>query len=295
MTTLGAFVLLGLLAGFGAFLVLAGLVPRTARLGDALAALEGNVGMTTAPQEPEGSGLEGLGARLQRRWRLPVTARQQQLLLLQDRSIGDLFAEKLVLGVVGLLLPGVWVGLQYALGNHPGPLPLAFSLAGAVGGYVLADFRLARGAGAAKRATTESVHTFFDLVALERLANASAAQAVASAAGLSTAPLFRRISAGLERARLQQTAPWDELTRVSKEWNLPELVDLADVLRLEAQGAALADTLQARVRELRDAHLSASRSKAQEETEGLTLWMTIPALVLGLAFVIPPLLKLTGM
>lgn len=294
MTTLGTFVLLGLVTGFGCFLVVAGLAPRTPRLGDAFAVLADGPAAGTAQADPDAAGLEGIGARLQRRWRLPVTARQQQLLLLQDRSVGDFFAEKLVLAMAGLLLPGVWLGLQYALGNRPGPLPLALSLLGAVGGYFLADLRLARASGAKRRSTTESVHTFFDLVALERLANASAAQAVASAAGVSTAPLFRRISAGLERARLQQTTPWDELVRISREWDLPALVDLADVMRLEEQGAALADTLQARVRELRDAHLSADRARAQAETEGLTLWMTIPALLLGLAFVIPPMLRLTG-
>lgn len=295
MTGSGLSVVAGLVVGFGIFLLVLGTVPRTARLGDALASLDGTHTIAAPQSEQEAPGLEGIGAWLQRRLRLPVTERQQQLLLIQDRSVGDFFAEKLVWSLAGLLLPGMWVVYQYLLGTSGSSLPAAFGLLGAVAGYFLADLRLARGAQAARRSTTESIHTFFDLVALERLANASAVQAVQSAAEVSSAPLFRRISSGLERARLEQTVPWDELMRISKEWQVPELVDFAEVMKLEDQGAALADVLQARVRELREAHLSAQKSEAQEATEGLTVWMTIPALLLGVAFVIPPLLKLAGM
>ena len=52
--------------------------------------------------------------------------------------------------------------------------------------------------------------------------------------------------------------------------------------------------VQARVRELRDAHLSAQRSAAQEASEAMTLWMTIPALLLGIALLVPALLGLLG-
>jgi len=139
------------------------------------------------------------------------------------------------------------------------------------------------------------VHPFFVLVALERLANASATQAVTQAATISDAPLFRRMAAGLERCRLEQTTPWRELHRIADEWDVPELGDFADIMRLEEQGAALAETLQARVRELREGHLAKQRSRAQADTEALTIWMTLPALILGLAFIIPPLFILIGL
>lgn len=65
-------------------------------------------------------------------------------------------------------------------------------------------------------------------------------------------------------------------------------------MRLEEQGAGLAETLQARVRELRDAHLAEQKEKAQAASEAMTLWMTIPALLLGVALLTPALLSLTG-
>lgn len=294
MTGLGLAVACGMLVGLGAFVAVAGGARRTIRLGDALAALDGRPAEVTTSSEPGTEGLESVGAYLQRRLRLPLSERQQQLLRLQGRSVGDFFAEKLVFTVAGLLLPALWLAAQYLLGGRPGALPLAYGLVGAVIGYFLADWRLVRDSGRVRRSTTESIHTFFDLVALERLANASSSQAVASAAAISTAPLFRRITAGVERSRMEQTPPWEELIRISKEWNLPELGDFADVMKLEDQGAALAEVLQARVKELRDAHLSRQRAEAQEATEGLSIWMTLPALLLGVAFVTPALLKLMG-
>ncbi len=186
----------------------------------------------------------------------------------------------------------VWAGAQLAFGGSPGVAPLGVALAGGVVGYFVADLRLRGGAEQERRAATDGIHTFFDLVVLERLANSSAAQAAANAAAVSDAPLFRRISSGLERARMEQSQPWHELREVAREWNVPELSDFADVMQLEEQGAGLADVLQARVRELRDAHLGAQRTAAQEASEAMSLWMTIPALLLGLALLVPPLLKL---
>lgn len=295
MTGWGLMVLCGTLVGLGSFAVAVGTTRRTIRLGDALAVLDGIEPLSVSgPGVVEARGLEGVGGWVQRRLRLPVSAKQQQLLLLQNRSVADFFAEKLILSLTGILLPALWFLLQYALGASPGPLPMVFSIVGGIAGYFLAELRLSRSSAQLRRTTTESIHTFFDLVALERLSNASATQAVSAAAGVSDAPLFRRIASGLERARLEQTAPWPELRRVAKEWNIPELDDFADVMKLEEQGAALADVLQARVKELRDAHLAQQRTAAHETTESLTLWMTLPALLLGLAFIIPPLLRLTS-
>ena len=280
----------GMVAGLGAIMIVRGLSTPPVHLGDALALLDHR--QPTASQPDPATGAEALGARIHRRLRLPLTARQQQLLLMQGRSVGDFFVEKLVWTMAGLALPAVWAGAQVAFGDSPGVAPLGIALVGAVLGYFVADLRLRGGAEQERRAATDGIHTFFDLVVLERLANSSAAQAAANAAAVSDAPLFRRISSGLERARMEQTQPWHELREVAREWNVPELSDFADVMQLEEQGAGLADVLQARVRELRDAHLGAQRTAAQEASEAMSLWMTIPALLLGLALLVPPLLKL---
>lgn len=290
---IGIAILCGMVGGFGLFLAVRGATAPPVRLADALAALDRP---SPAPRwEPEPSeGLEGLSERLHRRLRLPLTRTQQRLLAIQGRSVGDFFAEKLVWTLAGLLLPTLWAAVQLAFGRPPGLEPLGLSLACAVAGYFVADLRLRRGAGQHRRAATDGIHTFFDLVVLERLANASATQAAANAAAMSQTPLFRRISAALERARMEQAQPWDELRRVAGEWQVPELADFADVMQLEEQGAGLAEVLQARVRELRGAHLSRQKAAAQAASESMALWMSLPALLLGVALLAPALLTLTG-
>ena len=93
---------------------------------------------------------------------------------------------------------------------------------------------------------------------------------------------------------MEQRPPWGELRAIAQEWDVPELADLADVMQLEEQGVGLAGVLQARVKELRDAHLTKQKVAAQEASEGLTIWMTIPAMLLGLAFLAPALLRLVS-
>lgn len=280
----------GVLAGFGTLLVLRGATSAQIRLADAMAALEHRPVVTASGPGPR----DGLADRLQRRW-LPLTTRQQQLLTVQGRSIGDFFTEKLVWTITGALLPGLWALVHFLVGDSPGLLPLGLSLIGAMLGYFVADVRLARSAQRHHRAATDGIHTFFDLAVLERLANASASQATANAAAVSDLPLFRRISAGLERARMEQVQPWDELRQIAKQWDIQELADFADVMQLEEQGTGLAEALQARARELRDDHLSRQRAEAHRDSEAMTLWMTIPALLLGLAVLIPPLLGLSSL
>ena len=294
MNILGPFMVAGMVVGAGVLLIIMGTLRSPIHLADAFAALEGSVSETQETRS-DNRGLEALGDWLHATHKLPLTHNQQRLLLLSGRSVADFFAEKLVLATTGLLLPAIWFVIQTVLGNPTTPVPLLLGPVLGIGGYFLADLRLARTSRRVSRSTSEAVHTFFDLVALERLANASATQAVTQAATISGAPLFRRMTTGLERCRLEQTTPWRELHRIAEEWDVPELSDFADIMRLEEQGAALAETLQARVRELREGHLAQQRSRAQEDTESLTIWMTLPALFLGLGFIIPPLFTLIGL
>ena len=283
---------LGMLVGLGAYLTLRGSLASPIRLGDALAVLDRHQSTpATALAEP---GVEGTPQNLQRGLRLPLTENQQRLLAIQGRTVGDFFTEKLIWTGTGLLLPTLWALVHLIFGRTPGLTSVAVALVCGVAGYFVADVRLRGGAARHRASAIDGIHTFFDLVVLERLANSSAAQAAANAASISDSPLFRRISGGLERARMEQSQPWDELRRIAAEWNVPELADFADVMQLEEQGAGLADILQARVRELRDAHLSRQKAEAQEASESLSLWMTLPALLLGVALVTPALLTLLG-
>jgi Flp pilus assembly protein TadB len=217
------------------------------------------------------------------------------MLALQGRGRAEFMASKLILAFGGALAPALmtWIGMMLHLGW--GVAPLVFSLVGLVGGFFLPDLQLRSETAQIRRASAAALSVYFDLVTLERLANASATQALTSAALMGDAPLFRSISASLEHARMQQRAPWPELRQLAARLNLDELNDIADIMALDEQGAALAATLRARVRELRNAQLSADKAAAQERTEAMTVWMVLPVLAFALLFLTPPLLNLTGM
>jgi hypothetical protein len=135
---------------------------------------------------------------------------------------------------------------------------------------------------------------FLDLVTLERLTNASATQALQNAAELSEVPLFVQIRTALERAQLEQQSPYAELRRLATQLRLPELADVADVMQLDETGASLAGALRARVAELRDAYLTREQTKAAAAAEGMTIYMTLPAVAFGLIFLVAALLRIVA-
>ncbi len=239
---------------------------------------------------------ERLGAWLARRSPLPLTARQQQNLRLRDKSVAEFYADKAVLAIVGLIMPVILVGAVSVVLDDglPVPVPVLAGLLGAVVGFFVPDLQLRGQARGSRTDAGAALLTYIDLVTLERLANASATQALHNAAGLSEISLFRQIRGALERARLEQQPPFGELRRLAEQLDLPELTDLADVMQLDEAGAALSGSLRARVRELRDAHLAEDQREANAVSEGMTIYMTIPALIFGLIFMIPPLLRIVG-
>jgi hypothetical protein len=171
-------------------------------------------------------------------------------------------------------------------------VPAAAVVVGAVIGFFVPDLLLRRTARHVSVGATEALLVYIDLVTLERLTNASATQALHNAAALSDVPLFVHIRTALERARLEQQSPYAELRRLSDQLKLPELADVADVMQLDETGAALSGTLRARVRELRDAHLTREQIKASAAAEGMTIYMTLPALIFGLIFLVAAMLRI---
>lgn len=279
-----------LLAGGLFALVLVRIQPHP-RLADAFDLLDGR---RPAPVVAE-PGLGRIGAWVRLHLGL-VVADETQLRRLRmiGTSIDRHLAHKVIGAFIGLLVPAVLgVGLGWLMG-FASPLPAVFALVGAGIGFLLPDIMLRRHDRAVTEDATEALLTFFDLVTLERLANRSGTQALRAAAAVSDVTVFRAIGDALERARLEQRAPYDELHRLGGELRLPALVDVADVMRLDEAGASLSVALRARVKELRDAHLTRMKLHASEVSERMGVLMVIPTLLFGLLFLVPPLLRLLG-
>jgi tight adherence protein C len=241
---------------------------------------------------PVRSRSERLGAHLYRVIPVPLSKGQRRALRLQDKSIAEFYADKAVMAIIGAVLPAV-AGAAFAyLAGHLSAIPAVAVLVGGAIGFFVPDLLLRRSTANVRTGAAEALLVYIDLVTLERLTNASATQALHNAAALSDVPLFVQIRTALERARLEQQSPYAELRRLSDQLKLPELADIADVMQLDETGAALSGTLRARVRELRDAHLTREQIKASAAAEGMTVYMTLPALIFGLIFLVAAMLRI---
>lgn len=291
MSTLVLAIASGCLLAFGVWAAAGALVPVRPRLADALDLLDGRL----QPAEVnDAGGIDRLGGWLRARLRRPVPADTLRRLRMAGRSVNRHFAHKSIGALVGLLIPTM-LGLVLAAATGSGlEVPAVAGLGLAAVGFVLPDLILRRTGPSTTEDATEALLTYFDLVTLERLANTSGSQALRSAAALSDVAVFAAIRDALERARLEQRAPYAELQRLGAELGLPALVDIADVMALDEAGAALSGTLRARVKELRDAHLTQAKIAAAAVSERMAFFMVIPSLVFGLFFLVPPLLRLVS-
>lgn len=285
----------GILIVGGVTAVAYGLTRARPRLADGLAILDGTDVRPVAGRAPVATSTsERAGLWLYRHTPVPLLANQRRLLELRNKSVAEFFADKFVLGLLGLVVPGLLGGVFLPLLGLPLAVPMAASLIGMVLGYFVPDLLLQRGGEQSQNDAREALFTYFDLVTLERLANLSGPQALETAASASNNPLFLSIRTALLRARMEQQPPYAELRALSERLRLPQLADIADVMQLDETGAAVSETLRARVRELRDAHLTAARIAAHEVSERMTVFMAVPAMVFGLIFLVPPLLRLIG-
>jgi tight adherence protein C len=291
---IGLVLISGMLLAGGLCCLLTALVRSTPRLEAALE-LVGADGVDRLPLSDVGpvrSRSERMGAFVYRLMPIPLSSAQRRALRLQDKSIAEFYADKAVMAIIGAVLPALAGGSYAYLTGQLGPIPAVAAVVGALIGFFIPDLLLRRRTENVRTGAAEALLVYIDLVTLERLTNASATQALHNAAALSDVPLFVQIRTALERARLEQQSPYAELRGLSDELKLPELADIADVMQLDETGAALSGTLRARVRELRDAHLTREQIKASAAAEGMTIYMTLPALIFGLIFLVAAMLRI---
>lgn len=289
-------ILAGVLIAAGLAALAVALIPATPRLADALDRLDPD-GARAGTQQLDltaASRSDRLGSWVVRRLRLRVSDRTLTALRLQGRTVAEFYGDKSALAITGAALPIVLGFMLTYVFDIPSYVPAIAAPLGAVLGFFVPDLQLRQTGKRAQSSAVEALLTFIDLVTLERLANASATQALHNAAQVSDAPLFVQMRTALERARLEQHSPYGELRRLADELDLAELNDVADVMQLDESGAALSGALRARVRELRDAHLAREQVAASAAAEGMTIYMTLPALVFGAIFMVAALLRIVG-
>ena len=287
-------VLAGGTVGLGVTLIVRELLPAQPQLSAALDRLQpprlaptATVPQVRADGEPAStSSLETrVGLLLQRQLTdAPFVRIPTRELALLRTPVARYLGQKVLLGLLGLVFPSVFTLMAAALGYA---LPIAVPALGglALGAllFLTPDLEVRRKAAAAREEFARAISAYTDLTALERAAGAGATQALEQAATVGDSWVFVRLREQLVRARLSGTAPWDGLHALAEELTLPELSDLADIMRLSGEeGAAVADTLRARSRGLRVALLTKEQTRANEDSER----MVIPVALLGLIFLV---------
>ena len=152
---------------------------------------------------------------------------------------------------------------------------------------------LAAQAKEARSNFARALSAYIELCALERNSGAGASVALATAAEVGDSWMFAKIGEEIARSRYNGQPPWDALNALADDLALPELADVADIMRLASdESSEVYRQLRARSASARSALLSEELARASLVEER----MYFPASILGLVFLAllmaPPLLRL---
>lgn len=289
--TMVAFIL-AMASGAALALAVAGLRPAHPDLKAAVAQMrpsELGVRRMSAPPA-ELSRVEMLGEWARRRtarWSF-LRAPERDLDLLQIPS-EEHYGRKALYALIGLatttLLPAL-LGLGFVL-------PLLLGLIAALMGWIAPDFTVRETAKRRREDFAYAAVSYLRLVAISRAAGAGLISSLESAAGASGSWMFKRISQELRLAKLAGITAWDALDTLSRDIEVPELREVADIIRLaDRSGAAVADSLMARAASLRDRLLTKEQTEANEATSSMGVPLAGLAVTFLIALLIPAVLQL---
>lgn len=290
MNPLIAMILTGALVGTGIYLMVHQVLPGVPALGRALERLNSE---PTPPLDiQQGAPLaEQVGTRLQRRLgshASHLTLASDADLEILDKPRYELLGEKAVSAGLGFLF-GPFTSLVMTLGGVGVGylLPAGLSLVFATLGWFFPDLAVRDQAKTAREDVAAAVSAYLDLVAIARVSGDAPNEAMDRASTITGNAAFRRIAQAIKRSSWAGTPPWDALTELKTRLNVPELGDVADIMRLSGEGATITNSLRQRARALRDAQLTEEHSRAQSQSERLTMAMSLTGLVFLLMLLYP--------
>jgi hypothetical protein len=204
------------------------------------------------------------------------------------------YGKKVLYGLLGLTLPALLTGFFTLLGiTVPIFIPAAATVGLSVLLFLAPSRDITQRAAKARAEFARALSAFIELCALERNGGAGANVALTNAAQVGDSWVFRRISEEVARSRYNGQPPWDALTSLSEELALPDLADVADIMRLAGdESTEVYRQLRARGSSVRTALTTTELAEANLVEER----MYLPASFLGMVFLAllmaPPLLRL---
>jgi hypothetical protein len=279
----------GCVAGGGIALLVRELWPAPPDLGQALHRLSGSPKRRT----------EQTGNRYDDRivsfaQRIPGVKIPHRELDLVGETVAGFMRTKVMLALLGLLLPALLSAVLLLIGvGLSFYIPLAVSLLTALGLWIVPDFALRDQAKAARIEFQHAAAAYLDLVALERSGDAGPAEALDRAALVGEGWAFLRIRDALARARVAGIDPWVGLHDLSRDLDLPELADVADIIEMAGtEGAAVYGTLRARSQSLRIELLANEHETANKDSERLTVPGTMLVVIMGVTLGYPAIARM---
>lgn len=280
---MSAAMLLGALAGWGAVLVVTGLVPARVPLGDALARLDAPAAVGgTAPEQ---WWVRMLGAPLVDTGigRAATRAVSRDLRAI-GRSPAEHLARTVALVAVALLWAPATFGLM-ALGGVgvTWVLPLWVSLVLGVVALVVPTLAVRAEAAERRRAFRHALGCFLDLVAVRLAGGAGVDSALAGSAAAGDGWAFAELRQALTDARLRGEPSWNGLARLGEEIGVGELQELAASAGLAGdEGARVRVSIAAKARAIRMRGLADAEGAAQSASER----MSLPVVLLMTGFIV---------
>lgn len=268
MNTLQLAMLFGGLIGLGVATAIMALLPTTPDLGAAFKSMEPR----QAPQPGAGpvdvTTRVGLWASDQPRLASLTRVPESDFAILGVNRIAHT-GKKVLAAVYGLLFPTLANFVLVAAGS---PLPWAIPAIAGIGVaamfFTIPDGALRDRATDARDEFVRALGAYTDLVALERRAGSGTAAAMESAAGVADNWVFIRIRESLAASRWAGTTPWDGLAALADDIAVPQLAELANIMRLAGEeSSSVAETLRARSEALRTAIAENEHAAANEAGE----------------------------
>lgn len=286
----------GALIGLGVALLVWRLAPADPDLGDALGRLspEHAKRRTVEAAHPASDTRERLGV-----WgmkTLPAGAwgaiPVQELAILRT-PVSRYYGEKIMFALLGLAIPPLLTTFFTLLGARlPIVIPAVATLGLATLMFFLPNYNVRDDAKKARAEFSRALGAYIDFVALERNSGAGPRQAMEVAAGVGDSWVFRRLGEELARTRWSGLTPWDALHALALELGLPELDDLADIMRLSGEeGAQIYRSLRARSAGMRSAMLATEKARANEVGEKMSIPMSLLGVIFLAILVAPALLR----
>ncbi|MFI9040905.1 type II secretion system F family protein [Streptomyces sp. NPDC053726] len=230
-------------------------------------------------------------ARLERVPGVRIPAKNLALL---GHGPGQFMLKKTAFAALGLLCP-VIATIPWILAGISLPLyvPAVVGLVIALLLFVTPDLAVRDKAKRAREEFAHALSAYLDLVALKRAADAGPAEALEKAAEVGRGWPFLYLQGALRRARLEKIPPYQALTELAAEYDLPVLDDVADIMRGSAtDGAAVYKALRARTAALNAELLSDQDTEANTASEKMTAPGALLAVLVMLLMAFPAVIRM---